>query len=82
MNLPVQEGAAVCVSTSEKFQAAYKADRETVTKAYLAAFDKGGWNITRRDLGTSYYFDFEKGGQKLNLEIYDWQKTGVIIKKS
>jgi len=81
MNLPVQQDAAVCVSSADKFQAAHKAEREQVAKMYLDALEKGGWKMTRKDLGTTYNFDFEKGSDKITLEIYDWQKTGVIIRK-
>jgi hypothetical protein len=26
-------------------------------------------------------FDFEKGGEKISLEVYDFENTGVIIEK-
>ncbi len=81
MNLPVQQDAAVCVSSPDKFQAAHKGEREEVTKMYFDAFEKGGWKMTRRDLGSTYHFDFDRGSDKITLEIYDWQKTGVIIRK-
>ena len=81
MNLPLQQDAAVCVSSAEKFQAAYKANREEVSKMYLEALEKGGWRMTKKDLGGIYYFDFEKGNDKIRVEIYDWEKTGVIIRK-
>ncbi len=81
MNLPVRQDAAVCVSAADKFQAAHKGDREEVTKMYLDTLEKGGWRTTRKDLGSTYYFDLEKGNDKITLEIYDWQKTGVIIRK-
>ncbi len=83
MNLPVQEDAAVCRSTADQFQAAYKGPREEVSKMYLDALDKDGWKMTKRDMGSDrYYFDFEKGGEKIRLEVYDWKNTGVLIKKS
>ena len=81
MNLPVQEGAAVCVSSPEKFQAAHKGAREEVSKAYVDALEKDGWRMTRKDLGGTYYFDFERGNDQITLEIYDWNKTGAIIRK-
>jgi hypothetical protein len=81
MNLPVQKDAAVCVSTPDKFQAAHKDSREEVSKMYLDALDKAGWKVTKKDLGDAYHYDFEKGGEKITLEIYDWKNTGVIIKK-
>lgn len=69
------------MSTADKFQAAYKGDREEVTRMYLDTLEKGGWRVTRKDLGSIYYFDLEKGSDKITLEIYDWQKTGVIVRK-
>jgi len=81
MNLPVQNDAAVCVSAADKFQAAHKGSREEVSKAYLDALEKGGWKMTKKDLGDSYHYDFEKGGDKISLEVYDWKNTGVLIKK-
>src|SRR2546426_2896022 len=81
MNLPVQQDAAVCASTPDKFQAAHKGEREEVSKMYLDALQKGGWNLTRKDLGGTYYLDFDKGNDKITVEIYDWQRTGVIIRK-
>ena len=81
MNLPVQTDAAVCVSAADKFQAAHKGSREDVSKAYLDALDKGGWKMTKKDLVDSYHYDFEKGGDKISLEVYDWKNTGVLIKK-
>ena len=81
MNLPVEKDAAVCVSAPDKFQAAHKADKAEVGKMYTDALEKGGWKVTKRDLGTSYNYELENGSEKISLEIYDWQKTGVIIRK-
>lgn len=67
--------------TVHAVQAAHKGEREEVTKMYLDAFEKGGWKMTRRDLGSTYYFDFDKGSVKITFKIYDWQKTGVIIRR-
>ena len=80
MNLPVQQDAAVCVSVPDRFQAAHKGNREEVAKMYVDALEKGGWKTTRRDLGDRYYYDFDKGSDKITVEIYDWEKTGVLIK--
>ena len=71
----------MCASTPDKFQAAHKGEREEVSKMYLDALQKGGWDLTRKDLGSTYYLDFEKSNDKITVEIYDWQKTGVIIRK-
>jgi hypothetical protein len=81
MNLPVQQEAAVCVSSADKFQAAHKSDREQVTKMYLDALERDGWKMTRKDPGAAYNFDFERSSEHISLEVYDWEKTGVIIRK-
>lgn len=81
LNLPVQKDAAVCVSAADKFQAAHKGSREEVSKMYLDALDKGGWKVTKKDLGAVYHYDFEKESEKISLEVYDWKNTGVLIKK-
>jgi len=81
MKLPISKDAAVCLSTATKFQAAHKADRETVTKMYLESMEKNGWTMTARDLDATYHFDFEKGTERITLEVYEWQKTGVLLKK-
>ena len=81
MNLPIDKDTAVCFSSPSKFQAAHKADREKVAHLYLDSLEKGGWKLTSKDLGGTYRFDFERGSDQITLEIYDWQKTGVLIKK-
>jgi len=81
MNLPINKDAAVCLSTATKFQAAHKADRETVTKMYLDSLENNGWKMTAQDLSETYHFDFERGPESITLEVYEWQKTGVLLKK-
>jgi hypothetical protein len=81
MNLPINKDAAICLSTATKFQAAHKADRETVTKMYLDSLLNNGWKLTARDLSATYHFDFERGTESITLEVYEWQKTGVLLKK-
>ena len=81
MNLPINKDAAVCLSTATKFQAAHKADRETVTKMYLGSLKNNGWKMTAQDLSATYHFDFERGTESITLEVYEWQKTGVLLKK-
>lgn len=81
LNLPVQENAAVCASAADKFQAAHKGSREEVARMYLDALDKAGWKLTKKEMGDTYHFDFEKGGEKIAVEVYDWKNTGVLIKR-
>lgn len=81
MNLPVKENARVWASTDKQFKAVHKAGRAEVGKAYLDALTKDGWKMTKQDMGTLDYFDFEKGADKIRLEVYDFENTGVIIDK-
>lgn len=81
MNLPVRENTRVWASDDKKLKVVHKAGMPEVAKAYLAAFEKEGWKITKQDIGNRYTYEFEKGGQKLSLEIYEFENTGVIIEK-
>ena len=81
MNLPVEKDAVVWVSTPTQFKAVHRAGRAEVGKAYLDALDKAGWKLTKTDMGSMDFFDFVKGGEKISLEVYDFENTGVIIEK-
>jgi hypothetical protein len=81
MNLPVEKDAVVWASTPTQFKAVHKAGRAEVGKAYLDALDKAGWKLTKTDKNSMDYFYFEKGGEKLVLNVYDFENTGVIIDK-
>lgn len=81
MNLPVEKDAVVWASTPTQFKAVHKAGRAEVGKAYLDALDKAGWKLTKTDMGSMDFFDFEKGGEKIQLNVYDFENTGVIIDK-
>ena len=81
MNLPVKENAVVWASTNKQFKAVHKEGRAEIGKAYLAALAKAGWKMTKQDMSAQDYFDFEKGGEKIVLEVYDFENTGVIIDK-
>ena len=83
MNLPVKEDARVWASDAQTLKVVHKADRREVAKNYLDALEKDGWKLTAqpdvRDTGST--FNFEKGGQKIEVEVYDFENTGVIIEK-
>lgn len=81
MGLPVKENAVVWGSTPTQFKAVHKDGRPLVSSAYAVALMKAGWVQTKKDLGALDYYDFEKGGEKLQLELYDFHNTGVIIEK-
>jgi hypothetical protein len=81
MNLPVEKDAVVWGSTPTKFQAVHKAGREEIGAAYILALTKAGWKQTKKDLGSMDFYDFEKGSEKIQLNVYDFENTGVIIDK-
>ena len=83
MNLPVKEDARVWASDDKILKVAHKAARREVAQNYLDALEKDGWKLTDqpdvREHGMT--FNFEKGGQKIEVEVYDFENTGVIIEK-
>jgi hypothetical protein len=83
MHLPVQEAARVWASDDKILKVAHKAARREVALSYLNAFEKDGWKMTTlpdvREHGTT--FNFEKGGQNIEVDVYDFENTGVIIEK-
>jgi predicted small lipoprotein YifL len=81
MNLPVEKDAVVWGSTPAQFKAVHKAGRQEITAAYILALTKAGWKQTKKDLGSMDYYDFEKGADKIQLNVYDFENTGVIIDK-
>jgi hypothetical protein len=83
MNLPVKQDAVVWGSTATEFKAVHKDDRKTVLGKYVEALKSQGWTLTKFDdkQEHSYYVDMAKGADKIRLEIYDFENTGVIITK-
>ncbi len=83
MNLPINADARVWASDDKILKVAHKAERREVAQEYLKALEKDGWKLTDqpdvRDHGIT--FKFEKGGQKIEVEVYDFENTGVIIEK-
>src|SRR5688572_1148055 len=83
MNLPVKADARVWASDDKTLKVVHKAARREVAQQYLDALEKDGWKLTAqpdvRDHGMT--FDFEKGGQRIEVEVYDFENTGVIIQK-
>lgn len=83
MNLPVKTDARVWASDDKTLKVAHKAARREVAQSYLDALEKDGWKLTDqpdvREHGMT--FKFEKGGQKIEVEVYDFENTGVIIEK-
>jgi hypothetical protein len=83
MNLPVKQDAVVWASSATEFKAVHKDDKKTVMGKYVEAFKSQGWAIARFDdkQTTTYYVEMAKGADKIQIEIYDFKNTGVIIKK-
>jgi hypothetical protein len=83
MNLPVKENAVVWGSTAQEFKAVHTEDKKTVMGKYVAALKAQGWTLGKFDDTSAdrYYVDMAKGADKIQMEFYDFEKTGVIIKK-
>lgn len=81
MNLPIDKDAVVWGSTPAQFKAVHKAGRDEIGAAYILALTKAGWKQTKKDMGSMDFYDFEKGSEKIQLNVYDFENTGVIIDK-
>lgn len=82
LNLPVKENAVVWKSDPSEFRAVHKDDKKTVTKNYTETLKAQGWQVSNFDQnGDRYYVEMSKGAEKLNLEFYDFNTTGVLIEK-
>lgn len=82
MNLPVKENAVVWKSEPTKFSAVHKEDKKTILKNYTEALKAGGWELEKFDEPTDrYVVDMKKAGERIEMEIYDFHNTGVIIEK-
>lgn len=81
MNLPVKDNARVWASDDKKLKVVHKAAIHIVAESYLTAFEKDGWKKTKQEISERYVYEFEKSGQKISLEVYEFENTGVIIEK-
>jgi hypothetical protein len=83
MGLPVKEDAVVWGSTDKQFKAVHKEDRKAVTTKYVEALKAKGWAMDSIDetSATNTFIDMSKGSEKLKLDIYIFNNTGVIIDK-
>ena len=83
MNLPIKTDARVWASDDKLLKVAHKAARREVAQSYLDALEKDGWKLTDqpdvREHGIT--FNFEKSGQKIEVDVYEFENTGVIIEK-
>ncbi len=83
MNLPVKDDAIVFSSTAQEFRAVHKDNRKTVLGKYVDALKAQGWTLKNFDdkSESSYTANMSKGADSIEIEIYDFENTGVIIKK-
>ncbi len=82
MELPIQSGARVWACDATQLKIVHKASREAVAEKYLENFETHGWTLTKTENWESQNnYRFAKGNVVLSVEIYDFEKTGVIIKK-
>ena len=82
MNLPVKENAVVWKSEPNEFRAVHKDDKRKVMKAYTDALKAQGWELSDfKEEGSRFLVDMKKGGESIQLEFYDFDNTGVVIKK-
>jgi len=83
MGLPVKENAVVWASTDKQFKAAHKEDKKTIMTKYVDALKAKGWQIEKLDdkSGNIIWIDMAKGSEKIQIQVYDFENTGVIIDK-
>jgi len=84
MSLPVKENAVVWASNDKQFKAVHKDDKKTVLGKYTDALKADGWTLGKFDdksIPDRYTVDMSKGADKIQIEIYDFENTGVIIEK-
>jgi hypothetical protein len=83
MNLPVKENAIVLASTEKRFQALHKDGKKVVLLSYVDALKSQGWVLASLDdkRSDTFLVDMTKGTDKIHIDIYDYENTGVIITK-
>lgn len=83
MNLPVKENAVVWASSDKQLKVVHKDNRKTILGKYNDALKADGWKLETFDdkAADRYQFEMTKGADKINVEVYDFENTGVIIEK-
>lgn len=83
MNLPVKENARVWASDDKTLKVVHKAGRTEVAKSYSDALEKDGWKLTAQPDVQEHNITskYQKSGQNIEVEVYDFENTGVIIEK-
>lgn len=82
MNLPVKSNAVVWKSEANEFRAVHKDDKRKVMKDYTDVLKGQGWELGDfKEEGDRFIVNMKKGGEPIQLEFYDFDNTGVVIKK-
>lgn len=82
MNLPIKSNAVVWKSEPAEFRAVHKEDKRTILKNYTEALKGQGWTLGDfKEEGDRFLVDMTKDGEPLRLEVYDFDNTGVVLKK-
>ena len=82
MNLPVKSNTVVWKSEPNEFRAVHKEDKRTILKNYTDALKAQGWELGDfNEEGDRFLVDMQRNGEPLRLEVYDFDNTGVVIKK-
>jgi len=81
MKLPVSQNAIVWASSATELKVAHKDDKSTVMDAYKKALEAAGWKMAKLDVSSENikFITFEKDGQTMEAEFYDFENTGVIL---
>lgn len=82
MNLPVKSNAVVWKSDANEFRAVHKDDKRKVMKDYTDVLKAQDWELADfKEEGDRFIVNMKKGGEPIQLEFYDFDNTGVVIKK-
>ena len=77
MNLPVKEDARVWGSTPTELKVAHKGDKAAVLAAYEKALNANGWKSAGSPSSGTVLL--RKDGKEMELYVYDFENTGVIL---
>ncbi len=82
MELPMDNQAKVWWSDAQQIKLVYGGSKEKIIKAYTENFETHGWVVTNKKISPNQYnISFAKGNVVLEVEIYDFEKTGVTIRR-
>lgn len=82
MNLPVKENAVVWKSEPGEFRAVHKDGKREIMKSYTDALKAQGWQPSDfKESGDRFIVDMKKDAETVGLEFYDFNNTGVVIRK-